>query len=174
MLRDALIFSAIAIMAATYFVGGNFADLKQVAQETDTSAKAASAQPGKSQTSQRSTRIRGDRTGHFVANFSINGRSIQGVVDTGASAIAINRSTAKRIGISVAQSDFTYRVSTANGETYAAPVVIDKVEIGSIKVRDVPAMVLEDSALGMTLIGMTFLKQVQFSVADNTLSISQK
>lgn len=174
MLREALTFSAIAIGGAIYFAGGNLTELMRAASEPDAPPIAAKAEPGKPQSTQRSARIRGDSTGHFVANFSINGRSVRGVVDTGASAIAINRSTAKRIGLSVSPADFTYPVSTANGQTYAAAVMIDKVEIGGIKVRDVQAMVLEDSALSMTLIGMTFLKKTQFTVVDNTLSISQR
>lgn len=173
MLRDALIFSAIAIAAATYFAGGSFTELQRSTNEPDASLAVARGEPGTKQSGPRSARIKGDRTGHFVTNFTINGRSVQGVVDTGATAIAINRSTAKRIGLSVSQSDFTHRVSTANGDTFAAPVIIGKVEIGRVQVRNVQAVVLEDSALSMTLIGMTFLKKTQFSVTDNTLTLSQ-
>lgn len=170
MLRDALIFSAIAILGAIYFAGGDLDYLRSFSTRPETVA-VVDAKP--SQPTARNVRIRGDRSGHFVANFSLNGTSVKAVVDTGASAIAINRSTARRLGISVAPSDFTYAVSTANGQTYAATVVLDRVEIGNIRIRDVPAVVLEDSALSMTLIGMTFLKQTRFSVADNVLQLTQ-
>ncbi|MDZ7823931.1 MAG: TIGR02281 family clan AA aspartic protease, partial [Ahrensia sp.] len=61
----------------------------------------------------------------------------------------------------VAAKDFIYEVSTANGKTKAARVVIDTVTIGSIRVNDVEAMVLSDKALNTVLIGMSFLNRLR-------------
>ena len=115
-----------------------------------------------------------DGRGHFVTDFRLNGRRVTGVVDTGASAVAINETTARQIGISLAPSDFRYDVQTANGHTRAAAAVIGEIEIGRIHVRNVQAMVLEDDALGTTLVGMTFLNQLShFSVDGRTLTLVQ-
>lgn len=112
--------------------------------------------------------------GHYVADFKMNGKSVTALVDTGASTVAINKSTAKRLGIQIAPSDFVYGVSTANGQTKAARATIREIQIGRIKVRDVEAMILDDKALDGTLLGMTFLSRLEsFSVSDGDLLLKQ-
>ena len=96
------------------------------------------------------------------------------MIDTGATMVAINQSTARRIGIRLTPADFKYSVSTANGETPAAGVIIDSLQIGRISVDHVEAVVLEDRALEGTLIGMNFLKQPsKFEVRDDALLLVQ-
>ena len=55
--------------------------------------------------------------------------------------------------------DFTQMVRTANGVARVAPVTLDRVSIGDITVRNVPASVSERGMLGTTLLGMSFLKR---------------
>ena len=45
--------------------------------------------------------------------------------------------------------DYNIRVATANGVTRAAPVELRMVEVGNITVRNVPALVHPDEALGV-------------------------
>lgn len=113
-----------------------------------------------------------DARGHFQATFRLNGKPVEGLVDTGASSIAINETTAKRLGFSSNSLDYRYAISTANGSTKGALVRLDRVEIGSIRVTGVDAMVLKDDALSGTLIGMSFLKRLSsFQVADGSLKL---
>jgi aspartyl protease family protein len=121
----------------------------------------------------RVVRIAADARGHYASDFSINGRKVAAMIDTGASVVAINRSTARRLGVSVSASDFTHEVNTANGTIKAAPIILSKVEIGRIQVRDVTAVVLEDGALSGALIGMSFLKPLSFTVEDGTFVLKQ-
>ena len=115
-----------------------------------------------------------DDQGHFSTAFRFNGRDIDSLVDTGATLVAINRATAKRVGLKLAESDFRYRVNTANGVARAAAVVIDDLEIGRIHADNVSAIVLEDSALDSTLIGMSFLKKLRsFRVEGDRLYLEQ-
>ena len=65
------------------------------------------------------------------------GRTIDFVVDTGASTIALRESSAARLGIHPAARDYTVTMQTANGVGKAAPVRLDRVEINGITVRDV-------------------------------------
>ncbi len=101
-----------------------------------------------------------DAKGHFFGTFSINGRRETGLVDTGASMIAINMSAARRLGISPNSLTFNAAVSTANGVVKGAYVKLDRVEIGTIGVRGVDALVLPDTALSGTLIGMSFMNKL--------------
>lgn len=115
-------------------------------------------------------RLRANPGGHFVSQFKLNSRQVTGVVDTGASLIAMNRSEARRIGIHVAPHEFVYKVNTANGVTKAARAIVREVRIGSIRVRDVEAMILEDEALDIVLVGMSFLKRLRnFEFSEGTL-----
>jgi aspartyl protease family protein len=115
-----------------------------------------------------------DERGHFQTDFKLNGRKIHAIIDTGATFIALNRSTASRIGVNVTASDMVNPVTTANGTTAAAAVVLSEVTIGKIRVRNVPALVLDDRALNGVLIGMSFLKELdRFTVEDQTMILQQ-
>ncbi len=115
-----------------------------------------------------------DRNGHFNGEFKLNGRRIKSLVDTGATLVAINRSTARQIGLKLRSTDFKYDVSTANGSAKAAAAKIKSLQIGRIHVSDVEALVLEDRALDGALIGMSFLNQLRnFRVEGGKLYLEQ-
>jgi aspartyl protease family protein len=122
----------------------------------------------------RKVRLPVDSRGHFTADIRLNGHGETAMIDTGATLVAINLSTARRIGIVLSPSDFTYSVTTANGKTKAAAAMIDAIQVGRIHVEKVPAVVLEDSALGGTLVGMSFLKRLsKFEVEDGAMILQQ-
>lgn len=126
------------------------------------------------QQSGRSMRVRSDGRGHYVTEFRMNGRPVEAMIDTGASVVAINRSTARRIGVDVAAADFRHEVSTANGTTRAAVAMIDEMQLGAIGLRDIQAVVLEDEALSHTLVGMSFLSRLRrFSAEAGELVLEQ-
>lgn len=117
-------------------------------------------------------RLRADRAGHYVAEFSLNARRVKGFVDTGATMISMNETAARNVGIFVRPNEYIYAVNTANGQVRAARVVIDEVRLGSIRVRDVEALVLEDDALDTVLIGMSFLNRLRnFQFSNGTLEL---
>ncbi|EJZ21977.1 hypothetical protein RCCGEPOP_07143 [Rhizobium sp. Pop5] len=118
--------------------------------------------------------LQADAQGHYTGGFKINGKPVQGLIDTGATYVALNETLARRLGYTANQLDFRYGVNTANGQTKAAHVMLDRVEIGGIRVRDVEAFVLKDEALTTTLVGMSFLQKLaSYSVADGSLSLKQ-
>ncbi len=100
------------------------------------------------------------RDGHYHADAEINGRSAHVLVDTGASLVALTYEDAEAAGIFVKPSDFTHRSNTANGVAKFAPVVIDRIAIGDVTVRNVQAAVSERGKLGVTLLGMAFLNRL--------------
>lgn len=122
----------------------------------------------------RNARIKGDRRGHFTTNARMNGRTVEVLVDTGATSVAINKSTARRLGIRLSSSDFKFKVNTANGTVKAASATIDRIEIGRVSVKNVRAAVLPDSSLDGTLLGMTFLNELRsFEVRSGELVLTQ-
>jgi aspartyl protease family protein len=133
-----------------------------------------SAEPASVTTASGEAHLKANDQGHFIAEFKMNGRTVTALVDTGASMVAINKSTARKIGINVSPSDFKYEVNTANGKTKVAGAIIREITIGRVKVRDVEAAVMDDKALDGTLLGMTFLKQLRsFGVTDGELVLKQ-
>ncbi|MGO6967269.1 TIGR02281 family clan AA aspartic protease [Rhizobium leguminosarum] len=96
--------------------------------------------------------------GHFKADVAVNGQTIQMLVDTGASIVALSREDAERIGIDLSRLTYSMTIMTANGRGRAAPVTLDQVAIGPIIRNNVAASVAEDGRLDQSLLGMSFLE----------------
>jgi len=122
----------------------------------------------------RVARIESDARGHFLVRARMNGTAVTVMVDTGATLVAMNETTARRIGIRLKPGDFRHAVRTANGTAPAASATIDEIEIGRVIVRDVPAAVLRDGSLDGVLLGMSFLGKLRkFGVEAGTLVLNQ-
>lgn len=99
-----------------------------------------------------------DASGHFYADMVVNGVTIEFLVDTGATGIAMSRKDARAAGIDVLFLKYTLQAQTANGIVKMAPVHLRSVALGQTKLYDFPAHVLEGELQG-SLLGMTFLSQ---------------
>ena len=109
----------------------------------------------------------------FQVEARVDGRSIDFIVDTGASAIALRETAAAKLGIHPTPRDYTVKMQTANGVGKAARVQLDRVEINGITVRDVAALVVADEALSMNLLGMTFLSRIKWTHDRGKLVLEQ-
>lgn len=128
----------------------------------------------KTSLSGRKALIKMDSRGHFYTKARMNGARVDVLVDTGATSVAINKTTARRMGIRLSNGDFKYTVNTANGQTKAAAAVIKRIEIGRVRVDNVQAMVLDDKSLRGTLLGMSFLGELKsFGVKNRELILEQ-
>jgi len=178
MLMRTVIFASIAAALATQ-VPSLFTAVSPEAAKPAISANYVSAAPDTATSAAPAygsgiMRLQADAQGHFNGDFKMNGKPVQGMIDTGATYVALNESLARRLGFSGNQLDFRYAVNTANGQTKAAHVTLDRIEIGGIRVQGVEAFVLKDDALSQTLVGMSFLKKLDsYSVADGALSLKQ-
>jgi aspartyl protease family protein len=94
--------------------------------------------------------------GHFWAEAKVDGRAVRFLIDTGATAVALSQTDAKRLGIDTKALDYNYKVMTASGETRAASVTLASVSVAGAQVRDVEALVVE-KGLETSLLGMTYL-----------------
>lgn len=173
-----LVFLVGSVVAAAAFVPGVATRyLDATAKAPEAKVEQAALETGKNAaryTGNRSAVISADPSGHFTGLFAINGRKEEGMVDTGASMVAINISTAQRLGIAKADLDFRYAVDTANGKARAAYIRLDRVEIGPVRMENVGAMVLDDKALSGTLIGMSFLKGLSsYRVEDGRMHLTR-
>src|SRR5437899_10506277 len=140
----------------------NSASLKVAAVETST------------QTVARRLSIPRDARGHFQTEGRIDGQRIGFMIDTGASVIALNESSAARFGLRPSSGDYNATVTPANGTVKGARARIAMVEIGELIVRDVDAMVLPDAALSENLLGLSFLSKLKrFEYANGKMVLEQ-
>jgi aspartyl protease family protein len=93
--------------------------------------------------------------GHFMAQGSINGKSTQFMVDTGATAVSLGAAQAKQMGL-----DYTagkpVRMNTANGQTMGYLMTLNSVRVGDVEVFNVEAIVAQQS-MPFVLLGNSFL-----------------
>ena len=103
--------------------------------------------------------VRG-RGGDFAVGVQINGARIPMVLDTGATSVVLTQEAAKAAGLPLEVLDYTVNVDTANGRTRAAPVTLDRLAVGGLIERAVPALVAQPGQLKNNLLGMTFLNRL--------------
>jgi len=105
---------------------------------------------------------RGNR-GEFQVTAQINGARVATVYDTGASAVVLTQEAAKAAGLPLDFLNYSVAVETANGRTRAAPVTLDRIKIGGIEQRAVPALIAQPGQLRTSLLGMSFLNRLRSS-----------
>lgn len=115
-----------------------------------------------------------DSGGMYKTYGSINGQSVRFLVDTGASAIAMNVSQAKRLGIRYRRIGKPAGVSTASGYEKAYRVRLKSVSVGSITEKNVEALIIDGKHPGPILLGMTFLGRLNVEHGGNAMSLLQK
>ena len=100
------------------------------------------------------------RNGHFSTRAMVNGEPNFFLIDTGASDVVLPYEDAEKLGFDPANLAFSQVVRTANGTAYAAPIVIESLDIGGITVTNVRASVSEEGNLDTALLGMSFLNRI--------------
>ena len=122
----------------------------------------------------RSVSVARDGRGHFQTDGRIDGQRIAFMIDTGASVVALNESSAARFGLRPQRADYTSTVTTANGTVKAARTRIAMLDVGGLIVRDVDAMVLPDAALSENLLGLSYLSKLKrFEYSNGRMILEQ-
>ncbi len=99
--------------------------------------------------------------GDFQITTEINGARVAMLLDTGASSVMLTREAALAAGLPLELMRYSVPVETANGRAQAAPVTLDRIAIGGIVERSVPALVAQPGQLRISLLGMSFLTRLQ-------------
>jgi aspartyl protease family protein len=110
---------------------------------------------------ERTVRIRRRPEGHFHARTEVNGVKLRMLIDTGATSIVLKHDDAHKVGLDPRRLSFSVPVQTANGTTYAAPVRLRSVGVGSIGFTEIDALVARPGALSESLLGMNFLSRLR-------------
>jgi aspartyl protease family protein len=117
--------------------------------------------PGRTISHGRIVEIARTGNGDFQVGTQVNGAKIFMVLDTGASAVVLTQEAAKAAGLPLEVLTYTVSVDTANGRTHAAPVTLDRIAVGSLIERSVPALIAQPGQLRTSLLGMSFLNRLE-------------
>ena len=111
--------------------------------------------------SERTVEIVRGRGGDFQVAAQVNGTRVAMALDTGASAVVLTQEAAKAAGLPLELLSYTVQVDTANGRARAASVTLDRLTVGGIVERSVPALIAQAGQLRTSLLGMSFLNRLE-------------
>lgn len=114
-----------------------------------------------------------DSRGHFYGNLTINGASLKYVVDTGASAVAMNSGDAKFAKIDYENGE-KVTLSTANGEVGAYLVKLNTLKIGTIVLNNIEAIVTDGGSPPYVLLGMSALNRMEMKRDSSIMTLTKK
>jgi aspartyl protease family protein len=117
--------------------------------------------PGRAAESGRTVALARAQSSDFQILTDVNGHNVPMILDTGASAVVLTNEAAKAVGLPVEVIKYTVNIATANGHTKAAEATLDRVAVGSIVERSVPALIAQPGQLKTSLLGMSFLNRLQ-------------
>lgn len=112
--------------------------------------------------------LRADRYGHFVASGRINGEPVVFLVDTGATQVALSAQLAKRLHLDLRGQR---HIETASGVAQGQQVFLRRLQLGSLVLQDVPALVIDGMSDDRVLLGMSVLKHLEFTQRAGTLTL---
>ena len=110
---------------------------------------------------ERAVEIVRGRGGDFQVAAQVNGTRVAMALDTGASAVVLTQEAAKAAGLPLELLSYTVQVDTANGRARAASVTLDRLTVGGIVERSVPALIAQAGQLRTSLLGMSFLNRLE-------------
>ena len=110
--------------------------------------------------------LKRSRGGHFVAGGTINGESVQFMVDTGATQIAIPKPLADRLKLS---RGMPVQLMTAAGPSRGYATRLDSVRLATIEAKDVGAIIADGLQSDMVLLGMNFLRRLEITQKGDEL-----
>lgn len=99
--------------------------------------------------------------GEFALQASINGITTPMIIDTGATSVMLSYETAKTLGLPVELLAYNIDVETVSGRTKAARLTLDRLAIGKLVERSVPALIAPRGSMKTNLLGMSFLDRLE-------------
>lgn len=110
------------------------------------------------------------RQGHYLVDGQIDGQKVTFLLDTGANQVAVPSAVAERLGL-VRGAPIV--ISTANGRATGHRTRLASLRLGDIELRDVAALIAPGMDGDEVLLGMSALKQLEFSQKGGTLVLRQ-
>lgn len=106
--------------------------------------------------------------GHYVTSGEINGQSVTFLLDTGATNVSIGARLGQQLGL---QPGRRYTALTANGSITVAQTNIRELKIGEITLYNVDANLNPGMDSDKILLGMSALKQLEWTQRGDVLTL---
>lgn len=118
----------------------------------------------------REVMLQRNRQGHYLSSGKINGMDVAFLLDTGATNVSVPKSVADKLRL---QRGPEIDVITANGTIPVNMTVLAQVQLGNIVMHDVRASINPYMEGEEILLGMTFLKHLEFTQRGEQLILRQ-
>lgn len=118
----------------------------------------------------REVALERNRQGHYVANGEVNGIPVTFLLDTGATDVAIPTEIARAAGL---VRGIANQASTANGVVTVYSTTVNELALGNIVLNNIDASITPSMLGGTILLGMSALKQIEFTQRGSTLTLRQ-
>ncbi|MDQ8728623.1 TIGR02281 family clan AA aspartic protease [Bradyrhizobium sp. LHD-71] len=126
-----------------------------------TATEVTSAVRARAASSLRAVDIPRKNGGEFAVHAKINNFRAPMVVDTGATSVVLTYETAKAIGLPLEFLEYNVDLETASGRTRAARLTLDRIAVGTVVERSVPALVVPRGQAKSNLLGLSFLDRLE-------------
>jgi aspartyl protease family protein len=146
------------VVAAAVAAAVVYKDPEKIARATDNISNMLRK---RSNAAGRAVQIARGQSGEFALRARINGVSAAMVIDTGATSVVLTYETAKAAGLPLELLEYDVDVETAGGHTKAARLTLDRLSIGKLVERSVPALVVPHGKMKTNLLGMSFLDRLE-------------
>ena len=114
--------------------------------------------------------LKRNRFGHYVTTGKINNQTVTFILDTGATDIAVPGKIAKQLKLHYGPESY---YQTANGTIIGYRTQLNSVSIGTIQLHDIRASINPQMKHDEILLGMSFLKHIEFTQRGDTLILRQ-
>jgi len=148
----------LVMLAATAGAVVAYGDPERIARASDTVSeliRRRAASPA------RAVQVPRGQAGEFALHAKINGVKAPMVIDTGATSVVLTWETAKAAGLPLELLEYDVNVETAGGHTKAARLTLDRLAVGKLVERSVPALVVPRGQMKVNLLGMSFLDRLE-------------
>ncbi len=150
----------LVMLAATAGAVVAYGDPERIARAGDTVSDLLRRRASEAAT-RRAVQIERGQGGEFALQAKINGVTAPMVIDTGATSVVLTYETAKAAGLPLELLEYDVDVETAGGHTKAARLTLDRLAIGKLVERSVPALVVPRGQMKTNLLGMSFLDRLE-------------
>ncbi|MES0328080.1 MAG: TIGR02281 family clan AA aspartic protease [Gammaproteobacteria bacterium] len=118
----------------------------------------------------REVELQRNRYGHYVTDGSINGQHVVFMLDTGATGVAVPQHIANDLQLKRGQA---IQVQTANGVATGYDSILERVAVDGIELENVRAIINPNDDSDVILLGMSFLKKIEFTQRGDILILRQ-
>lgn len=110
-----------------------------------------------------------NKYGHYVATGKINGQTVDFILDTGATRVAVPDHIANQLDL---PKGIGLQTKTANGMSQSYATRLNSVSLGDIVINNVQGSISMGMEFDEVLLGMSFLKHLTLVQQGNTLTVS--